>query len=241
MIFDIHSHILHNIDDGAKSIDESVALLEEMYLQGITDVIATPHFYPQVDILEDFIEKAHNSFSQLKNYIKDKKVPNIYLGAEVLYYSGISKASSLKEFTLNGADYILLEPNCSQINKGLFKELLYLRDTLKITPIIAHIERYHKERGFKDFLKFIKENRILTQVNATSFFGKHYTRILKKLIKEDIITFIASDTHSLDLRPPMISDALQKIEEQFGNDYKLKLIKNSEQLFSQIANKGNVL
>ncbi len=73
MLFDIHSHILHNIDDGAKSIDESVALLENMYQQGVTDVIATPHFYPQVDILEDFICNANRSFNQLKATLKTKK------------------------------------------------------------------------------------------------------------------------------------------------------------------------
>ena len=67
MFFDIHSHILHGVDDGAKDLDESIALLEDIYSQGITDVIATPHFYPQTDILEDFVTNVSSRFLELKN------------------------------------------------------------------------------------------------------------------------------------------------------------------------------
>lgn len=237
MFFDIHSHILHGVDDGAKDLDESIALLEDMYSQGITDVIATPHFYPQTDILEDFITNVSSRFLELKNKIKTKNLPNIYLGCEVFYYSGISKASELEKLTLNGCGYILLEPSFSLLGKGFQKELLYFRDTLGITPIIAHIERYHKEKGYKELIAFIKENGILTQVNASSFTNRHYTRTLKKLVKEEVISFIATDTHSKDCRPPQLSEALNIIECKYGSDYKLKLVKNSQELFAKITNK----
>ncbi len=239
MFFDIHSHILHHIDDGAKDLDESVTLLEDMYSQGITDVIATPHFYPQTDVLDDFIKTATTRFNELINAIKTKDLPNIYLGCEVFYYSGISKASSLENLTLNGSNYILLEPNFSLIGKGFQKELLYFRDTLGITPIIAHIERYHKEKGYKELITFIKENAILTQVNASSFTNRQYTRTLKKLITQDVISFLATDTHSKEHRPPQLREALSIIENKYGNNYKQKLCKNSEELFKKITGKGN--
>ncbi len=239
MFLDIHSHILHDIDDGAKDLNESLALLENMYFQGITDVIATPHFYPQTDILDNFLETASRRFGELKKTSENKNLPNIYLGCEVFYYSGISKASSLEKLTLGGSDYILLEPDFSQLGIGFQKELLYLRDTIDITPIIAHIERYHKERGYKKLITFIKENGILTQVNASSFTNRHYTRTLKKLINEDVISFIATDTHSLEHRPPMLQEAFAIIEEKFGAEYKKKLYKNSQELLEKITLKGN--
>ncbi len=239
MFFDIHSHILGGVDDGAKDLDESIALLEDMYAQGITDVIATPHFYPQSDVLQDFITTVNSRFCELKNTIKTKNLPNIYLGCEVFYYSGISKASSLEKLTLNGSDYILLEPSFSSLGKGFQNELLYFRDTLGINPILAHIERYHKEKGYKELIAFIKENKILTQVNASSFTNHHYARALKKLIKEDVISFIATDTHSKDYRPPLLSEAFAVIEKKFGIDYKQKLCKNSEELLKKITGKGN--
>ena len=239
MFFDIHSHILHHTDDGAKDLDESITLLEDMHSQGITDVIATPHFYPQTDVLDDFIKTATTRFNELINAIKTKDLPNIYLGCEVFYYSGISKASSLENLTLNGSNYILLEPNFSLIGKGFQKELLYFRDTLGITPIIAHIERYHKEKGYKELITFIKENAILTQVNASSFTNRQYSRTLKKLITQDVISFLATDTHSKEHRPPQLREALSIIENKYGNDYKQKLCKNSEELFKKITGKGN--
>ncbi|MBR6533028.1 MAG: hypothetical protein IKT44_01190 [Clostridia bacterium] len=239
MFFDIHSHILGGVDDGAKDLDESIELLKDMYSQGITDVIATPHFYPQTDVLEDFITTVNSKFCELENTIKTKNLPNIYLGCEVFYYSGISKASELEKLALNGSNYILLEPSFSLLGKGFQKELLYLRDTLGITPILAHIERYHREKGFKELVTFIKENNILTQVNASSFTNRHYSRTLKKLIKENVISFIATDTHSKDHRPPLLNEAFMIIEKKFGIDYKQKLLKNSEELFKKITGKGN--
>ncbi len=239
MLLDIHSHILHNIDDGAKDLNESVALLQNMYSQGITDVIATPHFYPQTDVLEDFTQTAAERFNELKTLCEAENLPNIYLGCEVFYYSGISKASNLEKLTLGGSEYILLEPSHTQLGKGFQRELLYFRDTLGITPILAHIERYHKEKGYKNLISFIKENGILTQVNASSFADRKYSRVLKKLIKEDIITFLGTDTHSLELRPPLLLDALNVIEEKFGNDYKEKLCENSLELLNKISLKGN--
>lgn len=234
MLLDIHSHILYNVDDGAKDIDESFALLSSMALQGITDVIATPHFYPQNDTLEDFKDRVNTSFEELKEKTKDKKLPNIYLGCEILYYHGISKVDSLKDFTLNNSNYLLLEPNPYQIDNTFLKELIYLKEQIGIIPIIPHIERYYKMPGFKKLVKFVKENSILTQVNAASFLKRKYNRILKKLVKEDIISFIGTDAHSTQLRPPLMENALQEIEKTYGKSYKFKLISNSKELYSKI-------
>ncbi len=233
MYFDIHSHILHNIDDGAKEIKESISLLEELANQGVTDVIATPHFYPLMDTLEGFKEKSKTHFLELKKLCKNN-LPNIYLGCEVLYYSGISKVPAIKELTLEGSNYILLELCIDSINTQLFSELLYLK-SIGIIPIIAHIERYYKAFGYKKLIRFIKENGILTQVNASSFLKKHYNRCLKKLMKEGIITFVASDAHSLKNRPPEINSALQKIEQLYGKETKDGFISRSEELLNEIT------
>lgn len=208
-----------------------------MYSQGITDVMATPHFYPQIDTLDKFLEKANCRYLQLQNKCKTKNLPNIYLGCEVFYYSGISKASAIEKLTLNNKPFILIEPNFTQLGIGFQKELLYFRDTLKITPIIAHIERYRKDKKYKEFLKFVKENNIPTQVNASSFLSFRYSFAIKKLVKQDIITFIGTDTHSTTHRPPQLSDALIKIEKKFGPEYKQKLIDNSVAFLEKITQK----
>ncbi len=238
MYLDIHSHILHRIDDGAEDLSVSLTLLKDIYNQGITDIIATPHFYPIYDNLEDFCSKRQKRYLELKHASKNTTHPNIYLGCELLYYSGLSYASSLEDFTIEKSKYILLEPEYSLINNKFFNELLHLRQ-LGYEPIIAHIERYKKAKGFKKFLKFVDINSIKTQVNATAFYNKHYNRLIKKMVKQDIITYIASDTHSIDIRPPMINGALKIITEKYGEAYTEKLISNSQKLLLEIVKKDN--
>ncbi len=238
MYLDIHSHILCDIDDGAEDLSVSLALLSNIYNQGITDVVATPHFIPTSDNLEEFLENRQNSFLKLKEALKDTQHPNIHLGCELYYYSGLSYASSLEAFTIENSKYILLEPDYDLLNDKFFAELLRFKK-LGYEPILAHIERYRTAKGFRKFVKFIKANRILTQVNATAFYNKKYTRLIKKLLREDLITFVASDTHSIDVRPPMVGGALEIIKTNFGEKYVQKIIFNSQKLLSEITKKEN--
>ncbi len=240
MYLDIHSHILCDIDDGAEDLSISLALLSDVYNQGITDIVATPHFIPTSDNLEEFLEDRQNSFLKLKEALKDTPHPNIYLGCELYYYSGLSYASSLESFTIENSKYILLEPNYELLNDKFLAEILRFRK-LGFEPILAHIERYKNAKGFRKLIKFIKANHILTQVNATAFYNKKYTRLIKKLFKEDLITFVASDTHSIDVRPPMVGGAFEIIEADYGKEYVNKLIDNSQKLLSKIAKKENAV
>ncbi len=237
-MLDIHSHILPAVDDGAQNTEESLAILKAMYKQGIHNVVATPHFYPHRDSLEDFENRRSNAFTILKS-IKETEIPNIYLGCEILYYSGISRVSALKNFTLNGSEYILLELNPYLLNKTLFGEILYIIYERNLIPIIAHIERYYKARGYKDLLRFVKENKILTQLNATSFLSKKYEKTLDTLFRNGIPTFIATDSHSMEMRPPLLKHAFKIIENEYGTEVKQKLLKNADNLLNEITQRDN--
>ena len=83
--FDIHSHILPGIDDGAKDITESAELINFMKKEGITEVIATPHFYPNEMSLGDFLEHRNNAYETLCSNL-DGDIPRIYIGCEILYF-----------------------------------------------------------------------------------------------------------------------------------------------------------
>ena len=235
MFFDIHSHILPDVDDGAKTLEESLELLKALKEQGVTAVLATPHFYPQEDNLIEFKAKCNKAFSLLNIEAQNKDLPIILKGSEMLYFKGISESTSLKELCLNNSNYLLLELVDKIITPSLFDEIINLSNNLGIIPIIAHIERYYKAKNYSKFLKFIKEHNILTQVNANAFFIPSYKRVIKKLFKMDIVNFIASDTHSPSFRPPMINDALNFIEEKFGKDIKNKLIANSNNLYIEVS------
>lgn len=235
MIFDIHTHILPAVDDGAEDINESLELLAMMKAQGITDCIATPHFYPESDNLSGFINRISTAFKQLQEAISNKDLPNIYLGSEVLYFEGIGYSRSISKLCLNGCPVLLLELTDESITEKLFEDLLIIKNNMGITPIIAHIERYHNAKKYRSFLKFLKANKIPTQINAASLFIPEYKRAIKKLITSGLAYVIATDTHSVNERPPRLDDALALIEKNYGKSHRIRLVRNSQILYEKIV------
>lgn len=239
-MLDIHSHILPGVDDGAKNSDAAFRLLSEMYSQGITDVIATPHFYPDTDGLESYFDRIQTAYKGFKAEYDDmlsggNKLPNVYIGSEVLYFRGILKSEHIGDFTLNNSRFLLVELTDGGIEDCLYEELSELKNERGIIPIIAHIERYHKSKNFKKLLKFIKEENIPAQINASSFFIKGLVKPAEKLVKQNLAAFIATDAHSPEKRPPMMQAALEHIATKFGDNRRLEFINNSECLFREIT------
>lgn len=235
MFFDIHSHILPAVDDGAADLNESIKLLELMQVQGITHILATPHFYPSEDNLADFSKRTSLTFTELKKEAIKRKLPIIYLGCEMLYFEGIGYSESLSSLCLNGSDVLLLELTDECIDKTLFENILQIRDNLGITPIIAHVERYFMAKNYRKFLKFLEQEKITVQINAASVLIPIFKRTIKKLLKSEITCTIATDSHSVETRPPMLEPALKAISDKFGEDCKCKLIQNSNNLYKRIV------
>lgn len=230
---DIHSHILPKIDDGAKDTATSIKLLEMSKDNGITHIIATPHFYPSFDVFDDYINRAKNAYNKLNDEIKGKDLPKIYPGCEILYFVGIGRADGLEQITLNGSRYILIELDYSDMNSLLFDDLECLKSR-DFIPVIAHFERCYKENGYRRMIKFVKKNKIPVQINASTVLNKRYKRFIKSILKSDIFCVIATDTHSITNRPPLLRDALKEIKESYGEEYHTKLVNNSQKLYKKI-------
>ena len=78
MFFDIHTHILPGVDDGTVDIKEAIEILTALKKQGITHVMATPHFYPQEDDFDSFLNRSSKAYNLLIYTIKDKKIPKVF-------------------------------------------------------------------------------------------------------------------------------------------------------------------
>mgnify|MGYP000010861118 FL=1 len=235
MLLDIHSHILPAVDDGAFDISESLMLLEAMRLQGITDVIATPHFYPLDDNFNEYKERISNAYNLLLKETENKNLPRIFVGSEVLYYRYIGTSETVYELCLNRSQYLLLELTDECICKEFFDDIDNLVNKQRIIPIIAHLERYRNARNYKKLLKYIKENGILAQINASSLFSQSSRRATERLIKGGLVNFIATDAHSMKSRPPMMKPALEYISENIGAEYAGGFIRNSQILLEKIT------
>lgn len=231
---DIHSHILPDVDDGAKDLKESLELLKLMKCDGISHVIATSHFYPELMNYEQYIEVTSEAFETLKTKFNNKKLPRIYLGCEMLYYKGIGNCEILDKLCLNKSKYLLLELTDHNINEDLFEDLNLLLNEQKIIPIIAHIERYYRAKNFKKLLKFVLSNNIPVQINASSLLVFGMRRTVKKILTSNAFCVLATDAHSIDERPPMLKEAFNIIEKKMGAEYHQKLRDNALILYKEI-------
>lgn len=217
-IVDMHSHILPEMDDGAKSVEISLEMLSAEYNQGIRNVLLTPHFYPTEEDPEKFLARREMSAQKLVNNIGNASVPNLFLGAEVAFYSGISHSKDIKKLCIMGTDFVMIEmPFCKWTDKEI-EEIVSMRSALGVRPIIAHIERYIDFQKNNVF-SYLLENGILIQTNAEAFLEKKSCKTVTKLIKKGCIHCLGSDSHNLTSRKPNIQEAIPIIIDELGTDY----------------------
>lgn len=233
-MFDIHSHILPGVDDGAADITASLELLEEMKRQGITEVIATPHFYAMKESIEDFELKTAKAYRKLSLAVRGKELPRVSIGSEVFYFNGIGRSSGIKELSLCGSKFILLELSNCPFDDDILNDIKELYTRLGLITILAHLERFSKEKGYRKILKLVNNETVFAQVNASSFFEPQLKKAAIKLVKSGAASFLGTDAHSISGRPPMMKQAIEFISENIGERFAYNIIRKSEILKNRI-------
>ncbi len=228
-MIDFHSHILPCVDDGSKSVSESLELLKMLKEQGVSKVVATPHFYANHNSVEKFLERRKISYESLKPSITDD-LPKISLGAEVKYYEGISRLDNLSKLCVEGTKLLLLEMTMRKWTAYTLRELTELASQGRVTVVLAHIERYLRFQP-SDLIYELVDSGILIQSNADFFlsFGSRHKAI--SMLKYNLIHFIGSDCHDLVHRPPKMLDASSYIKRKAGEDLLLQMNHFAETFF----------
>lgn len=213
---DFHTHILPGIDDGSADVKTSVEMLKMLYEQGIDKVVATPHFYLAKDSVKGFFRNREKAAIKLREEIeKEKNIPQIVLGAEVLLYPEIGGLSDLDRFCISGTNYLLVEMPFFKWSSITYETLEKIRRA-GIIPIIAHFERYFKIQKDKTMIFRLLDIGCMLQANA-SFFNNALTRRKSLgLLREEVIHFVGSDCHDLKKRKPNIGKAYEIIEKKYG-------------------------
>ena len=200
-MIDIHSHIMFGIDDGSKNIDISMDILRDAYMNGVTDIILTPHY------IEDSKYTCNNKdkekiLKKLQYELKKEKINlKLYIGNEIFINENISTLIKNGEIApLNNSKYILVELPMGRMynnTKSIFFELI--REGYIV--ILAHPERYRYMSKYEEKLEELIEMGVLLQGNYRSLFGyygKDAKKALQKLIKQKKISFLGSDIHKND-------------------------------------------
>ena len=201
-ICDLHGHFLPGMDDGSRSVAESLQMLELAAEQGIGQMFATPHYYP-VETVEEFLERRQRAAELLQDAMakSQKKLPKIVLGAEVAYRPGLGNADELEKLCLGNSRFLLLELPFRPWNQSMFRDISSIANVRGILPIIAHVERYIAIQNTKVFRQLMEQD-VLLQMNAESLLRWPASIRAKKLLRYGTVHLLGSDCHNLESRKP---------------------------------------
>ena len=234
-MIDIHSHFLPGIDDGAKTIEDSINILNELSKQGVTDVIATPHY----------VEETIYTSSRRRNYelldaVRARAAAaginiNLYLGNEIYINNNIIDLHQVGTVSaLNNTTYLLVELSLSgkyPNYEGVLDELV--RAGYKV--VLAHPERYTTVQEDFEVLRPLAEMGVLFQCNLGSIigqYGKNAKKTVRRMIKENMIFAFGSDIHRAHGTADILA-AQKKLAKYYSNeDLNRVLIENPRKIIA---------
>ena len=228
MIFDIHCHILPNVDDGAKDGKTTKRMLQRAVEEGIDAIVATPHYSCEME--DEEIEQVRQKFLMIQKWWKEKEPDKeLYLGSELYYSEGLIAALERgAALTMNGTRYILVEfpiyLNFQNIKKAVQK-LLYAG----YIPIIAHVERYERMKKL-EMVSELVDMGALIQVNVSSVIGRNGFKdkfYVMKLIKKHVVHFVGTDAHDTEVRKIRMQACLQYLEKKLGKEKAAQILEEN--------------
>lgn len=230
-MIDIHCHILPQVDDGSKSLEESIEMAKIAQSEGIKKIINTSHYHP------DF---KYKSGEELKKIVKDfnekLKMENIdievLLGNE-LYFTDdlLCNFEELEFYSLNNSKYILVEFSPNNFPKNLV-DIVYELKLKNYVPILAHVERYPKVQENPNIIYDCINEGALIQINGSSIIGKNgkeAEKVSKIFLENNMVHFIGTDAHSSTKRRPLIKDVYEYISKEYGQEKAKKIFKENQQ------------
>ncbi len=200
---DFHTHILPAIDDGAKTVEDSLRLINFVSSLNVSQIVLSPHYYPTQESVEEFIEKRNKSCQILadalakKQQNEEKKLPTFHLGCEVYLEPIIFNNEDLTPLTLNTSGNFMLtelfyESEFTHSTETMIRQLFY---SYNIVPILAHIDRYPFLLKEKNLYKLL-EMGCVAQINVSSLSNFFIRKKLIKYIEKGYIGAFGTDIHS---------------------------------------------
>lgn len=236
-MIDIHSHIIFDVDDGPRDLADSRALLEESYRQGVRTIISTSHRRKGMfETPENKIAEHFKLVQEIAKEISDDLT--VLYGAEIYYTSDVLDKLEKKIIpSLADTRYALIEFSMTTPYKEIHTALSNVL-RLGITPVVAHIERYHCLENDEKKVRDLIDMGCYMQINSSSvlkpkLFGDKYKFMKKRarfFLEKDLVHFVASDMHNLDDRPPYMEEAYQIISKKYGVAYAEQLFRKNQEI-----------
>lgn len=214
-MIDLHSHILTEVDDGAASAEESLAVLKDMEAKGVKKVAATSH-YPLYEI-DNYKEFILEKLEQLRQQTAAAGLEiEILSGSEILIDRKTAELFYRDQLlTINESDYILLETYLNSY-PDYFSDLIHDLKAMGYQIIIAHPERYpYIQADFSLLYQWVEEYGLNLMLNSSSLVGKHGSKTketAEKILELGLAQLVASDTHGIKRRTFSLDQGLKRAE-----------------------------
>ena len=217
-MIDFHTHILPNIDDGSRSIEETFNLIKEAKSVGFEAIISTSHY------IEEYYEtntpEREVWINAIYENLQTKNIDiNLYLGNEIYLSENIIKLlEEGKASTINDTSYVLFEMPLNAEPMNLY-DIIYEMMQYKLVPILAHPERYSFVQKEPELIYDLIEKGVLMQANFGSILGIYGEKaqiIVKKFFESNMIHFLGTDVHRQNSIYPKVPEALAQITKIIG-------------------------
>jgi protein-tyrosine phosphatase len=204
-MIDIHSHIMPDMDDGARTLEEAVTMAEIAARDGIEQMVSTPHMYnglslnPDPSEIMDRVRELQNAVGSILKILPGNEVHISHEIAELVKARRVT--------TINNLNYMLVEFPQLTVPIGA-DELFYKLQLQGICPILVHPERNSQIQSKPSIVQTYVERGILIQVTAMSVtgeFGPGPRQTAERLLRHNCVHFLATDCHRTERRPPILS------------------------------------
>lgn len=185
--------------------------------QRISKIVATPHFYAFSDDLNQFLKRRSYAEQQLREEMaKHPDLPELLVGAEVSYFSGMASSDAITKLAIANSKYILIEMPFSAWTNNMYSELQSIHDRQGLIPIIAHIDRYVSRFHYHGIMQKLEELPVIIQGNAEAFLKRSTASLALRMLNNGKIHALGSDCHNTHSRPPNLGNTLQVICNKLG-------------------------
>ena len=217
---DVHTHIIPNIDDGSRSVEETFNLIQEAEEAGFTDIILTPHY------ITNYYETPGSEVKfwteSLQNIINQKGIEvQLHSGMEIYIFEELGELLRNGQIiTLANSNYALIEFPMNTTMRNV-EQILFVVRNMGYKVIIAHPERYKCIQDNTEYAMQLVEEGCLLQANYGSIvdiYGKEAKKTLKQLLKMDLISFMGTDTHKEGTIYKSIPQILKKLKKVISEE-----------------------
>lgn len=225
IMVDMHSHVLPGIDDGAKTPEDSIALIKKMMALGIKKIIATPH------IMADFYKNTPDTINRALDILKAELVKQsidieIHAAAEHYFDETFEPMINKRSLMTMGDNYALFEYPFMSPPPNAYTVIQKMMEWGEYKPILAHPERYSYMN--MDAIANLRSwgcNMQLNTISLTGYYGKSIKKRAEMMVDNNLVDFISSDMHHLR-HAQAFKDALDTpyLAKLLNGDYPLKNI-----------------